>query len=59
MKSMQSDFELVIEGPEGKNQKCLGGNLMMKQKKYKLTSEGSTVYFNGITMWTYMLPEMK
>jgi outer membrane lipoprotein-sorting protein len=26
---------------------------LMKQNKYKLSSQGSTVYYNGVTMWTY------
>lgn len=53
MKSMQSDFELVIEDRKENNRNTSAGNLLMKQKKYRLTSEGNTVYFNGITMWTY------
>ncbi|MFO7370586.1 MAG: outer membrane lipoprotein carrier protein LolA [Bacteroidales bacterium] len=53
MKSMQSDFELVITDRKENTRNTSAGNLVMKQKMYRLTSEGNTVYFNGITMWTY------
>jgi len=54
MKSMQADFELVIDDRKEKTKNSSTGNLVMKQNKYKLSSEGSTVYYNGATMWTYM-----
>jgi outer membrane lipoprotein-sorting protein len=54
MKSMQADFELVIEDRKEKTKNNSSGNLLIKQNKYKITSQGSTVFFNGKTMWTYM-----
>jgi outer membrane lipoprotein-sorting protein len=54
LKTLQSDFELVIEDRKEKTKNSSEGNLMMKQGKYKLVSEGNTVYFNGTTMWTYV-----
>ena len=53
MKSMQTDFELVIEDRKEKTKKSSTGTLLIMQDKYKITSEGSIVYFNGKTMWTY------
>ncbi len=52
--SMQADFELVIEDRKEKTKNNSAGNLLIKQNKYKINSQGSTVFFNGKTMWTYM-----
>jgi outer membrane lipoprotein carrier protein len=54
MKSIQADFELVIEDRKEKTKNTSTGNLVIKQNKYKINSEGSTIYYNGTTMWTYM-----
>jgi len=54
MKSLQSDFELVVEDRKENTRNSSAGNLLMKQSKYKLMNEGSTVYFNGTIMWTYV-----
>jgi outer membrane lipoprotein carrier protein len=54
MKSMQADFELVVEDRKEKTKNTSEGNLLIKQNKYKINSQGSTVYFNGKTMWTYL-----
>ena len=54
MKSLQSNFELVISDRKEKTINASSGNLMLKKKKYKLVSEGNTVYFDGTTMWTYV-----
>ena len=51
---MQTDFDLVIEDRKENTKNTSTGNLVLKQKKYKLTSNGSTVYYNGNTMWTYV-----
>jgi len=54
LQSMQSDFELIIEDRKENKRNASAGNLIMKQKKYKLTSDGSIVFFDGLTMWTYL-----
>jgi outer membrane lipoprotein-sorting protein len=54
MQSMQADFELVIEDRKEKTKNISSGNLLIKKNKYKINSQGSIVYFNGKTMWTYI-----
>ncbi|HEX2394481.1 MAG TPA: outer membrane lipoprotein carrier protein LolA [Bacteroidales bacterium] len=52
--SLQTDFELVIhDRKEGTTNKSTG-KLLLKQSKYKLNSEGSIVFFDGKTMWTFV-----
>ena len=53
LKSIQADFELVIEDRKAKSKNASSGNLLMKQTKYKITASGNTVFFDGKTMWTY------
>lgn len=55
MKSIQADFELVIEDRKENKRNSSTGNLLMKQNKYKLTNDGSIVFFNGTSMYTYLL----
>jgi outer membrane lipoprotein carrier protein len=55
MKSIQADFELVIEDRKEKTKNKSAGNLLIKNEKYKITTSESVVYFNGKTMWTYMI----
>ena len=55
MKSIQADFELVIEDRKEKTKNKSAGNLLIKNDKYKITTSESVVYFNGKTMWTYMI----
>jgi outer membrane lipoprotein-sorting protein len=52
--SLKTDFELIIQDRKENSKSSSSGHLLMKQKKYKLESEGSTVYFDGKTMWTYL-----
>jgi outer membrane lipoprotein carrier protein len=54
MRSIQADFELVIEDRKEKKKNSSTGNLVMKQNKYKLTGDGSVVFFNGTIMYTYL-----
>jgi outer membrane lipoprotein-sorting protein len=54
MQSMQADFELVIEDRKEKTKNISSGNVLIKNNKYKINSQGSIVYFNGKTMWTYI-----
>jgi outer membrane lipoprotein-sorting protein len=55
MKSIQADFELVIEDRKENTKNKSVGNLLIKQDKYKISTSGSVVYFNGLTMWTHMI----
>jgi outer membrane lipoprotein-sorting protein len=53
MKSLQSDFTLVVEDRKERTKNTSTGNLLVKQNMYKITSEKSIIFFNGKTMWTY------
>ena len=53
LKSIQADFELVIEDRKEDMKSTSQGNVLIKQDKYRLVSGESTVYFDGTTMWTY------
>jgi outer membrane lipoprotein-sorting protein len=50
---IQSDFSLVIFDHKENHKNTNQGSIIIKGDKYKITSGGTTVYFNGITMWTY------
>jgi len=52
-KSIQADFELVIEDRKENIQTFSGGQILLKGNKYKVESMGSIVYFDGKTIWTY------
>jgi outer membrane lipoprotein-sorting protein len=54
LKSLQTDFELVVADRKENTSNASTGSLVMKQKKYRLNSGGSTVFFDGSTMWTYV-----
>ncbi len=54
LQSIQSDFELIIQDRKENTKNATSGHIVMKQKKYKLNSQGSTVFFDGVTMWTYV-----
>ena len=54
LQSIQTDFELIITDRKENTRNASAGKLTMKQSKYKLDGEGSTVYFDGATMWTYI-----
>jgi outer membrane lipoprotein-sorting protein len=53
LKSLQSNFELIVSDRKENTKNTSAGSLLMKHNMYKLESEGNTVYFNGTTMWTY------
>jgi outer membrane lipoprotein carrier protein len=55
MKSIQADFELIIEDRKEKTKNKTAGNLLIKHEKYRITTTESIVYFNGKTMWTYLI----
>jgi outer membrane lipoprotein-sorting protein len=54
LKSIQADFELVIEDRKENTRNSSTGNLLLKQNRYRIISEGSTIYYNGKTMWTHV-----
>jgi outer membrane lipoprotein-sorting protein len=51
--SIQADYELIIEDRKEDIKSESKGQIIIKKNKYKLESEGSTVYYDGRTMWTY------
>jgi len=55
LKSMQADYEMVIEDRIEKLKSSSSGSLIIKQNKYLINADGSMVFFNGSTMWTYIL----
>jgi len=59
LKSVQADFELVIEDRKENSRNSSAGNLLLKQDKYRITAPGSMVCFDGKTMWTYMEEEQE
>ena len=54
MKSIQADFELIIEDRKEKTRNSAAGNILLKQDKYRVISGGSTILFDGKTMWSYV-----
>lgn len=56
LSSLQTDFELVIHDRKDGTRTTSKGTLLLKKEKYRLNSEGSMVYFDGTTMWTF-IPE--
>lgn len=51
--SIQSDFSLVIFDHKENKKNTSNGTILIKGDKYKVASGGTTVYFNGTTMWTH------
>ena len=52
-KSIQADYELIIEDHKEDLQTESTGRIIIKGNKYKLESAESTIYYDGKTMWTY------
>ncbi len=52
-KSIQAEYELIIEDRKEDIKSDSKGQIIVKNKKYRLESEGSSVYYDGKTMWTY------
>jgi outer membrane lipoprotein-sorting protein len=52
--SIQADFELIIENRREDQSSKSTGIIKIKGDKYYLESMGTKVYFNGITLWSYM-----
>lgn len=51
--SIQSDFSLVVFDHKENHKSTSSGTILIKGDKYKVASGGTTVYYNGTTMWTY------
>jgi outer membrane lipoprotein-sorting protein len=54
LNSIQTDYELLITDRKENKKNSSSGNLIMKQQKYKLNSQGNLVFFDGKTMWSYV-----
>ncbi len=52
-RSIKADFELIIDDRKENIQTASKGRIILKDDKYKIESLGSTVYFDGKTVWTY------
>jgi outer membrane lipoprotein carrier protein len=57
MKSIQADFSILVEDRKENTKNTSTGNLLMKKDKYKVSTKGSVVYFNGKTMWTHTIDD--
>jgi outer membrane lipoprotein carrier protein len=59
MKSIQADFSILVEDKKENTKNISTGNLLMKKEKYKISTSGSVVYFNGKTMWTHTIDDQE
>jgi outer membrane lipoprotein carrier protein len=59
MKSIQADFSILVEDKKENTKNTSTGNLLMKKEKYKISTRGSVVYFNGKTMWTHTIDDQE
>ncbi len=59
MKSIQADFSILVEDKKENTKNTSTGNLLMKKEKYKISTSGSVVYFNGKTMWTHTIDDQE
>lgn len=53
-KTIQANFELTIEDRKEGTKNESEGKIKTKGEKYVLESMGTTVFYDGKTMWTYM-----
>jgi outer membrane lipoprotein-sorting protein len=51
--SILSDFSLIVFDHKENKKNTSNGTILIKGDKYKVASGGTTVYYNGTTMWTY------
>ncbi|MBN1414185.1 MAG: outer membrane lipoprotein carrier protein LolA [Bacteroidales bacterium] len=52
--SIQADFTLIVVDRKEDNKNTSNGNIIIKGNKYRIVSAGTTVYFDGKSMWTYV-----
>ena len=53
-KTIEADFELIIENRMDNLHSKSSGAIQVKGEKYFMESMGTTVYYNGESMWSYM-----
>jgi outer membrane lipoprotein-sorting protein len=53
--TIEADFELIIDNRMDDLHSKSTGSIQVKGEKYYMESMGSTVYYNGTTMWSYMI----
>ncbi len=53
IETLQSDYELLVEDRKDHSQNASSGNLLLKNKMYRLVNGETTIFFDGTTMWTY------
>jgi outer membrane lipoprotein carrier protein len=53
LKSIQADFQLLIEDKKDNSKNSSNGSVVMKKEKYKVITAETIVYFDGKTMWTH------
>jgi len=51
--SVQANFSLIVFDHKENKKNTTHGSILIKEDKYKVASGGTTVYFNGTTMWTH------
>jgi outer membrane lipoprotein carrier protein len=52
--SIEADFELLIENKMDNLHSKSSGAIQIKGEKYYMESMGTSVFYNGKTMWSYM-----
>jgi outer membrane lipoprotein-sorting protein len=53
-KSIQADFEYVIENPETKTEDKYYGSMLLKGDKFKMSADGTVTYCDGKNRWVYL-----
>jgi len=54
VQSIQADFSLIVVDHKEDNKNTSTGSIITKGDKYRITSPGTTAFFDGKTMWTYV-----
>jgi outer membrane lipoprotein carrier protein len=52
--TIQADFTLIVTDHKEEFKNTSNGSIIAKGDKYKVITAGTTVYFDGKTMWTYV-----
>ncbi|MBN2274496.1 MAG: outer membrane lipoprotein carrier protein LolA [Bacteroidales bacterium] len=52
--SIQADFSLVVVDHKEDIKNTSNGSIIIKGDKYKVSTAGTTVFYDGKTMWTYV-----
>lgn len=51
--TLTADFEMAVQDRKAGSSGTGRGSIVIKQGKYRVTTSGNTVYYDGKTMWTY------